>query len=162
MLYVAGRNEDRLFARRGGERLSFVKTRLDPQSDLAMQGNRYPVTEFGFENLVRRLLEVAKEDIAYGVDSEVEFYRNAKVDGRDCMGVRVTHPTFDARLRFHSATVFLDNELGVPIHYEAYDWPKDKNGEPLLLEQYTYRDIRLNNGFSDEDFEHTNPNYRLK
>ena len=61
VLYVDGKNEGRMFVRRGGERLSFVKTSIFPDSDLAMQDNRYPVTEFGFENLVRRLMQVAKE-----------------------------------------------------------------------------------------------------
>ena len=81
VLYVDGQNDGKMFVRNGGQRLAFVKTRLDPTSDLAMQGNRYPVTEFGFENLVWRLLEVAKEDIAMGAASKVEFFRGAKVDG---------------------------------------------------------------------------------
>ncbi len=76
--------------------------------------------------------------------------------------MRVSHPTYDSRLRFHSASVFLDNETNIPIHYEAYDWPDQKDGQPVLLEQYTYRNIRLNVGFKDADFEPTNPNYGLQ
>ncbi len=162
VLYVTGRNDGEMFVRKGGLRFSFVTTRLHPHSDLAMQGNRHPVTEFGFENLIKRLIEVVKEEIALGTDCEVEFFHQAKVDGRNCTGVRVSHPTYDSRLRFYSTSVFVDNEMNVPIHYEAYDWPDQKDGQPVLLEQYTYRNIRLNVGFTNADFEPTNPNYRLR
>ncbi len=162
VLYVAGRNGGDMFARHGGKRFSFVTTRIRPDSDLAMHGNRYPVTEFGFENLIKRLIEVAKEEIMLGTDCEVEFFHQAKVDGRNCTGVRVSHPTYDSRLRFYSTSVFVDNEMNVPIHYEAHDWPDQKDGQPVLLEQYTYRNIRLNVGFTNADFEPTNPNYRLR
>ncbi len=162
VLYVTGRNSGEMFARNGGQRFSFVTTRIHPHSDLAMHGNRYPLTEFGFENLIKRLIEVAKEEIASGTDCEVELFHQAKVDGRNCTGVRVSHPTYDSRLRFHSASVFLDNEANIPIHYESYDWPDQKDGQPVLLEQYTYRNIRLNVGFKDADFEPANPNYGLQ
>ena len=56
----------------------------------------------------------------------------------------------------------MDNELQIPIHYEAYDWPEQQDGQAVLLEQYTYRDIKLNVGLDDTDFQHTNPKYRLR
>ena len=162
VLFVDGMHDGNMIVRNGGKRFAFVTTRLLPTSDTAMHGNRYPITEFGFENLVRRLMEVAKEDIAQGAATEVEFFRDAKVDGRSCTGIRVTHPNYDSDARFYSATIFMDNELRVPIHYEAYDWPDQESDEPRLLEQYTYRDIRLNVGYSDEDFDPANPGYQLR
>jgi hypothetical protein len=120
------------------------------------------VTEFGFENLIRRLIEVAREEIANNCVCQVKFFRDAKVNGRVCTGLEVTHPQFDERLRFHQAKVFMDRQWQIPIHYEAHDWPREAGGEPLLLEQYTYTDIQLNIGLDDEDFDHANPKYRLR
>ena len=161
-LYVAGENDGDMLVRNGGKRFAFVTTKISPTSDTAMLGNRYPLTEFGMENLVRRLIEVVKEDIRINAETEVEFFNDATVDGRGCTGVRVTHPVYNSQLRFHTATVFMDNELQVPVHYEAYDWPQQEGGEPRLLEQYTYRDIKLNVGFSKRDFDSSNPNYNVK
>ena len=143
-------------------RFSFVTAKISPESDSAMAGNRYPITEFGFENLVKRLIEVVNEDIGFDAETDVEFFNDASIDGRSCTGVRVTHPTRDSRLRFHQATVFVDNQLKVPVHYEAYDWPKNPGGKPVLLEQYTYRDIKANVGYTDRDFDPANPNYKVQ
>jgi hypothetical protein len=162
VLFVSGQNDGDMFVRKGGERFPFVTVQIKPESDIAMQDNRYPVTEFGFENLLRRLINIAKEAIALDADVDVQFFNDAKVDGRSCTGVKVTHPTYDPRLRFHTASVFMDNATRVPLHFESFDWPREQDGAPVLLEQYTYRDIKLNVGFNDEDFSSNNPEYQLR
>lgn len=162
ILYVEGQNDGDMLVRNGGRRFAFVTTKINPNSDTAMADNRYPLTEFGLENLVKRLIEVVKEDIRFGADTEVEFFNEATIDGRSCTGILVTHPTYDSRLRFHKASVFVDDELNVPVRYEAFDWPKEQGGEPVLLEQYTYRDIKVNVGYTDRDFDAANPDYRVK
>ena len=162
VLYVDGQNDGDMIVRNGGKRFAFVTATIKPSSDRAMRGNRYPLTEFGFENLVKRLIEVVKEDIRFNVNTKVEFFENASLNGRSCTGIRVTHPDFDARLRFHTATVFMDNELNVPVHYEAHGWSKEEGQEPPLLEKYTYRDIKLNVGYTESDFDRANPDYKLK
>ena len=42
------------------------------------------------------------------------------------------------------------------------DWPREKGGPPELLEEYTYLDLKLNNGFTDADFDTQNPGYRFQ
>ena len=61
--------------------------------------------------------------------------------------------------RYHIARIFVDDELNLPVHYEAYDWPEKPGGEPILTERYTYLNLKLNNGFTDMDFDVRNPNY---
>ncbi len=53
-------------------------------------------------------------------------------------------------------------ELNVPIRYESYDWPTEKGGEPILVEEYTYLNLKLNNGLTDLDFDVNNPKYQFK
>jgi hypothetical protein len=53
----------------------------------------------------------------------------------------------------------IDGELDLPIRFEAYDWPTEPEAEPPLAEQYTYTKLKLNNGFSDTDFDVRNPRY---
>ena len=161
ILYVDGQNDGDMLVKNGGKRFAFVTTKISPTSDTAMHGNRYPLTEFGIENLVKRLIENTKDEIALGIETKVRFFHDAKIDGRKCTGIEVSHPSYDPELMFQMARVFVDAELRVPVHYEAYGW-SENGSEPELLEQYTYRDIRLNVGYTDRDFDPSNPNYGVQ
>ncbi len=159
-LFVPGHNDGDILALRPGRRAD-LQLSLDPNGSIAMQKSRYPITEFGIETLMRRLIDVAREDMRND-DCTVKVYHGAKVDGRECTAYEVQHELRKPRLRFHMARVFVDDELNVPIRYEAYDWPSEPGGAPRLLEEYTYRRLRLNVGLTDADFEHTNPDYGFR
>ena len=161
VIYVAGHNDGNMLAHAGsGVRAMVGTVSLKPQSMLAMQGNRYPVTEIGVENLARRLVEVAEHDKQFG-ECDVNFYPKAKVNGRVCTCVQVSHPVPRRNFRFHLARVFIDDELTIPIRYEAYDWPQEAGGQPVLLEEYTYMNVKINNGFTDADFDPKNTAYKF-
>ena len=160
VLYVEGQNEGEMFARRGGRRFGFLTAKIKPDSSMAMRGNRYPITEFGIENLVARLLIAAREDL--DTDCQVKVVDGAKINGRICRNIIVRHNEKPANPRFHEVRIFIDDELKVPVHYEAYDWPEDKGDKPQLLERYTYLKLDMNKGFSDRDFDPDNPSYRVK
>jgi hypothetical protein len=57
------------------------------------------------------------------------------------------------------AQVFIDDELKLPVRYCAYLWPQTAGGEPELLEEYTYQNIKVNVGLTDADFDQANPKY---
>ena len=133
--------------------------RLRPET-LAMQGNRYAITEIGVENLAKRLVEVAEHDKQFG-ECEVNFFKDAKVNGRVCTCVQVVHPVPRRNFRFHLARVFIDDEYLIPIRYEAYDWPQEAGGQPVLMEEYTYMNVKINNGFTDADFDPKNAAYKF-
>ena len=62
--------------------------------------------------------------------------------------------------RFHLARIFVDDELKLPIRYESHDWPSAAGENSRLIEEYTYLDLKLNNGFTDRDFSTQNPPLR--
>jgi len=161
VIYVDGRNDGNMLAHAGsGVRAMVGMVSLKPQSMLAMAGNRYPITELGVENLTKRLVEVAEHDKHFG-ECDVNFYPNAKVNGRICTCIQVAHPVPRRNFRFHLARVFIDDELMVPIRYEAYDWPQEQGGQPVLMEEYTYMNVKINNGFTDADFDPKNTAYKF-
>ena len=159
-LYVPHQNDGDILARKPGRRASFDLS-LDPHGRLAMRDSRYPITEFGIENLTWRLIEVAREDMQHD-ECEVNVYRAAKVDGRTCTAYEVKHEIHQPGVRFHLARVFVDEELNIPIRYVAFDWPEEEGGQPRLLEEYTFRNIKLNVGLTDQDFQRTNPKYGFR
>ena len=161
VIYVDGKNDGNMLAHAGsGVRAMMGTVALKPQSMIAMQGNRYAVTEIGVENLARRLVEVAEHDKQFG-ECEVNFFPNAKVNGRICTCIQVVHPVPRRNFRFHLARVFIDDEYTIPIRYEAYDWPQEAGGQPLLMEEYTYMNVKVNNGFTDADFDTKNTAYKF-
>lgn len=161
VLYVEGRNHGKIIARRGGDRFAFVTTAVDPEGELAMQRNRYPITEIGIKNLIQRLLEVAEQDMQYG-ECEVKYIPGARVGDRISTVVDVTHPVRREHFRYHKARVFIDDGRSLPIRYESYDWPQEEGGKPVLLEEYTYVDLKFNVGLTDRDFDHRNEQYRFR
>ena len=158
VIYVAGRNQGDLLAHKA--RLPATVS-LHPDGLIAMNGRHYPLTEIGLVNLVRRLVEVGQQDLAHD-ECEVKYFMNAKVEDRRCTVVQIVHPVPRDVFRFHLARVFVDDELLVPIRYESYDWPREPGGEPELIEEYTYLHLKLNNGFTDEDFSTQNPAYQFQ
>jgi hypothetical protein len=157
VIYVAGQNQGNLLAHRAG---MLVTAHLNPDGMIAMNRRRYPLTEIGLVNLVRRLVEVGQKDVHHG-ECEVKYFTNAKVNNRPCTVIQVVHPTPRDVFQFHLARVFVDDKLMLPIRYESHDWPSEPGGEPRLIEEYTYLDLKLNNGFTDEDFSIRNPEYHF-
>jgi hypothetical protein len=159
VIYVSGKNEGKLCAHEGGTKGKFLPTVwLLPNGPFAMRGQRYPITELGIENLVLKLLEKG-EYLKKFDDLEVKFFQNAKVNGRVCTCIQLMHPAKAAGQDFHVARIYIDDELKLPIRYEAYGWPKTDGGNPELLEEYTYIDMKLNVGLTDADFDVTNSSY---
>jgi hypothetical protein len=158
VIYIAGQNNGNLLAHKPH---MAVTVAVNPEGMIAMTGRNYPLTEIGLVNLVRRLVEVGRQDMNYG-DCEVTYFTGAKVNKRACTVIQVRHQTPRDVFRFHIARVFVDDELTVPIRYESYDWPREPGGPPELLEEYTYMDLKINNGFTDVDFSAQNPEYHFR
>lgn len=160
-LYVNGRNNGNLLGHATGVRKIFGTVPLKPDSMLAMQGNRYPITELGIRRLTERLIEVGEHDAQFG-ECEVKAIPNTKINGRECVCLQVTHPVPRKEFTFNKAKVYVDTQYNVPVRYEAYEWPHEPGAEPMLLEEYTYLDLKINNGFTDRDFDVENPEYQFR
>lgn len=160
-LYVPGPNGEKgvLHARDSGFRKKLGVFELDPDGRLAMAGQKYPITKLGIRNLTTELITVASNDVNYG-ECEVRTLQTTigtATDKRPVTVIEVVHPTPRKNFRFHKAQVFIDNELGVPIRYAAYLWPQNPGEKPPLEEAYTYMNVKVNNGFTDADFDPENP-----
>ena len=161
VIYVDGANNGKMWAHGVGIKDIFGTISLQPDSGLAMAGQRYPVTQIGVMNLTKRLIEVAEQDVKYS-ECEVKFFKGAKINDRMCTCTQVVHPVPRKNFLFHIARIFVDDEVNLPIRYESYDWPKTAGAAPELIEEYTYLNLKLNNGYTDTDFDIHNPKYRFR
>ncbi len=158
VIYVEGRNGGKLIVRNGGTRFAHITTSLLPDSPAAMQHTRYPITEIGVLNLTKRLIENGEQERG-NENCEAKLVQGAKINGRSCTVVQVAHKVRGEGLAYKTARILIDDELVVPVHYSAYDWPQTEGGKLVLLEEYTYTDLRLNVGLTDRDFDHRNESY---
>ena len=160
-IFVEGANEGKLIGHAGTFPKSLAGSLwLPPTGVLAMQNQHYPITEMGVANLAHRLIQVGEHDIHYG-ECYVWRNENAKVGDRPCISITVMHPVKRRGFLFYIARIFVDKELMVPVHYEAYDWPEKPGDPPPLLERYTYTNIKVNPGLTDADFDPKNPEYHF-
>jgi hypothetical protein len=155
VLYIEGWNDGRIRARKGIGRFASIEVNVDPSSDTAQRESLYPITDIGISSVVRRLVERIEDDMEAdpeGANTEVTFFRNSRVSGRECTHVRVRHPVPQPGLVYHLANVYVDNQLHVPIRIDGYDWPDADGEQPDVLEEYTFTKLRLNVGLTDADF----------
>jgi hypothetical protein len=161
VLFVENQNQGDLIARRGGRRSPNMTVQLPPDHPMAMDGNRYPVNEIGFQNLTKRLIEVLENEQKFN-SGVIDIFPDAKVDGRKCTHFRLTHSTPRPDLAYCKAEVSVDDELGIPVYFRSFDWPAKEGDPPRLLEEYYYKSVKLNVGLTDQDFDVNNPDYHFQ
>lgn len=159
VIWVQGQNNGNLIAHETAPLLKFKNFHLDPDGFLAMKGNKYPIYDAGLENLVIKLIDKAERDRAAG-DCKVRYLEGAKINKRPCNVIEVKHEKRKAPYEFHIAKVYIDDELNIPIRYISYDWPTP-GSKPRIIEEYTYVNVKLNVGLSENDFSIGNPSYNF-
>jgi hypothetical protein len=161
VLYVDGQRNNDLMVLDCGFKRHLGKLTLDPNGTFAMSGQKYPITNVGMRYLTAEYVNVATADLQFG-ESEVKVDPNSGIgkgpDRRPATLIQVTHPIQRKNFRAYVSRVFLDNELRLPIHYDAYSWPEKPGDAPALEESYTYANLKLNTGLTAADFDDKNPN----
>jgi hypothetical protein len=161
VIYVENQNNGKLVAHEGGVRGKFLPTvSLSPTGRFAMQGQRYPLTEIGLENLILKLIERGQTARQYP-DVTAQFRTGAKIKDRTCTVLEVRQPQKRPDLDFYLAHIFIDDQLQIPVRYVAYDWPKSPQAKPEIIEEYTYLDVNMNAQLTDLDFDPENPAYNF-
>ena len=157
VIWIDGQNNNKLIAHEPGRIRGFRNFHLEPTGFLAMQDNRYPIYDAGLENLVIKLVEKAERDREAGM-CEVRYLDGAQINKRPCQLIEVIHDKKLPPFEFYKAKVYVDQEMNIPVRYIAYDWPL-ADGKPRIIEEYTYINVKLNPGLTDEDFSIVNAAY---
>jgi len=131
---------------------------LNPEGPIAMRGQRYPIWEIGMENLAVQLIKRGEKELEHP-ECDVQFIEGATIGDRTCTLIQVLHEDKKPEYDFHKAVIFIDDEWNVPLRYAAYFWPEVAGAEPPVDEEYTYKDVKLNVGLTDVDFDPDNPEY---
>jgi Protein of unknown function (DUF1571) len=156
VLYVDGANDNQLTVLETGFKRHLGKLNLDPNGMMAMRGQRHPITDVGMRNLTAKLIAGKTPEMRFG-ECEVFTDPNQRIGNRPATLIQVKNPIQRKEFATHITRIFLDNELRVPIYYDAYLWPETPGGTPPLDASYTYANLKLNVGLSAQDFDANNP-----
>jgi hypothetical protein len=153
--FVEGQNSGRLVVLEAGFKRMMGKMNLDPNGSLAMKGQKHPITAVGIRNLLVKLNKIWSAETKFA-ECDVTSNPNSKIGDRPCTMIQVVHPIARQDFKFHAARLFIDNELKIPVHFDAFAWPEQAEGEPPLEERFTYAKLKVNNNFSSKDFDSKN------
>lgn len=160
VVWVENQNDGKLIAHEPGLK-NIIRFKLDPEGFIAMMGQRYSLSNLGIENLIVKLIERGEQEREHGdiENCQVQFTDHVKLDGRPCTLIEIRHPHQTELVTCYVARIFFDNERKIPLRYAAFLWPDSPAEELPVDEEYTYRDVRVNLGLTDADFDPDNPEY---
>jgi hypothetical protein len=157
-IYVAGRHGGKVVAHDVGiNKLIAGTLHLEPTSARAMTDCRHPITEAGIGPLLDTVSR--RWALELNEDESIITFDDMVVGERECTMIESTHPRRKGDFLFHKVRLYIDKELGLPIRFEAYDWPRKRGIEPELAEEYTYSNLKLNVGLKEIDFDVANSTY---
>ncbi len=158
-IYIVGSHDGRVLVHDVGlNKLLAGTLSLEPTGGRAMEGCRHPISEAGIGPLLDTLHARWSSELDPS-ESVVAFRDDQMVGTRRCTMIETTHPHQQPEFMFYRVRLFIDDEVGLPIHFEAYDWPSSPQAPAEMVEDYTFSDLRLNVGLSDLDFNVSNGNY---
>ena len=142
-----------------GMLLSLKTIWLDPTGMIAMQGQRYPISEIGMIKLVDKLIERGRQDVD-DPDLTITLTEDHDFDAvkTERLQVRRSQPS-SSENDFSLAEIVLDPKRKLVLQYRSFGWPEPDDEGPPLLESYTYKDVQMNVGLTDMDFDVKNPDY---
>lgn len=154
-LYVAGSNEDRFLVHEARGFRSLVTAAMEPDHPRVLQESRHPITDVG----IGRLLEIIAGNARRGSREGVLRLLDrgpGDVAGRPVRQIEGILPRDPSQGYYcYRVLVSFDQENGLPLRVVVYDWNN------RVVEEYTYTELRLNPGLTDQDFDPDNPDYDL-
>ena len=150
--------------------LGLVTVYLDPNGLLALQGERYPISEIGLTRLVEKLIERGEEN-RNDPDISVTMTDGHMVGDTPTKLIQIKRSKPQpGENDFSLAEIAYDEERQLILQYRSFGWPEAETpvsvANPVaddpapLLESYTYYDVKLNVGLTAKDFDPANPEYR--
>ena len=90
VVWIQGQNGGKLIAH-GTGLLNVKRVYLDPEGTMAMKGNRYPIGEIGFRNLIAKIVNHGDGDLQHP-ECRVTVTRGIDINGRTCSLFEVSTP----------------------------------------------------------------------
>jgi hypothetical protein len=150
-VYVSGKYDGKMRVKSPGILGTLGFLSLEPDDARAKATSRHAITETGLAIMINRFVTAWEKERRLNVTKvrigDYEFNK------RKCTRVETTQlENPENQFLFQRTVVFFDKETHLPIRVECYDWPT-KEGQPgELAEVFSYVNLRLNVGLTDDLF----------
>lgn len=158
VLFVEGQNSNKMLAHDTGLRALAGTVSIDPHSQMALSEARHPITRIGMAKMAEAVYQQWEKESKFG-ECEVKYYPEAKLGGREVLVIESTHPRPRNQFPFAITRLWIDKKTKLPVRVQSYAFPRRPDGEPVLVEDYTYTNIHTNVGLTDRDFDPRNSAY---
>lgn len=160
VIYVEGQNNGKLVAHEAGL-LSFAGSmELSPTDSMVMSENRYPITKAGIANTMKLMIKQWQDELKYG-ETEVKYYKDAKLGSMKCRVVEASHPVPRKQFSYHKVRLWVDSATGIPVRMQKYGFPRRSGESAPVIEEYTFLDFKSDVRISDADFDRNNSKYNF-
>lgn len=158
-IYVEGQNGGKLVGHGVGFQKIFGTQKLDPKSALAMMGNRNPITDAGMKNILLKLKQNLARPEVTAAYQFVMLDEDALVDKRPCFCLEIRNPKPERDNLYARSRITFDRQWGLPVRFQRWYYGQPSGGKELLVEDYTYEQVKFNCGLTDKDFDPENQEY---
>jgi len=153
ILYVPGRNDDRMLVREPDLLRRFATVVMAPDSPRVLQESRHPVTDIGIGRLIDLVLSDARRAAQAG-ELTVRDHGLARGPGGLERRLEVVFPRGRERgYAGHRLVLTLAADSGLPVRAIVHD--RDDG----VVAEYAYRDLKLDAELTAADFDAANPAY---
>ncbi len=143
ILYVEDTNNPKVIAHPTGVLFWISSVKSDPASERALKWNLYPISDFGFKRMMKKMLMFYRQGSAKEL-IEMRAIEPAEFDGRKCVKLDIAGQ-MDTSIATRSV-VYIDSRNVVPILVETYG----EKGK--LIGRYAFKNLKFNVGLTDKDF----------
>ena len=150
VIFVSGKFGDKIVAHTAGL-FRYFTFHLDPEGNIAMKKNRHSLKDSGLEKVMHLIETNYIRSREIGLDA-VTYMGEDRISGRDVWVIKGRFPE-DQGFYAHEIIMAMDKTLHLPIKVSVFDWSSS------LVEEYVFRDLVINVGFSEYDFNPDNPEY---
>lgn len=157
-IYVEGQNKNLMLAHGTGVETLVGTLELEPTSDRALEESRYPITMIGMRNMLSSLAGQWNSELSLS-DQKIRYFPNAKVGNLECRVFESSYAQRQKGVKFHMTRLYVNKANMFPVRVEQFDFPSKTGAQPVILEQYTYLNVKPNLGLKDVDFDVENPAY---
>ncbi len=153
ILFVKGRDDDRVLVHEPGVLSGFFTLVMAPDSPRVLRQSRHPITDVGLGRLIELLVGTARRALQRGELMLLDRGLTEESGRRErrLEGVLPRDP--GKGYCCYRVLVSVDLEWGLPVAATIFDW------DDRMVADYAYRDLRLNPGLQDIDFDPANPEY---
>jgi hypothetical protein len=150
-VYVSGKNDGKMRVKSPGLLGTLGFLSLDADDARAKATSRHAITESGLANMINRCVTAWEKESKLNVTKvrlgDYEFNK------RKCTRVETTQlQNPDNQFLYQRTIVYFDKENHLPIRVECYEWPAKEGEAGELAEVFSYVNLRLNVGLSDDVF----------